>query len=87
MSATEHLVECQGQIQDDFSEGLTASLSKQCRPRSDATFCGIRSKSTLFATHRAIVHVHVFMGSKMDLLKRRIRQREMGFQIYQKLKK
>ena len=29
--------------------------SKQCRPWSDATFCGIWSGSTLFATHPAVL--------------------------------
>ena len=43
-------------------------LSKQCRPRSDATERGVWSGSTLFAIHPAIMHT--FSGSKMDLLKR-----------------
>ena len=45
-------------------------LSKQCRPRSDATECGIWSGSTLFDTHQVILHT--FTCSKMDLLKRSI---------------
>ena len=43
-----------------------AGLIKQCRPRSDAATRGVRSGSTLFATHTAILHT--FAGSKMDLL-------------------
>ena len=38
------------------------NLSKQCRPRSDAT------GPTLFATHSAILHT--LTGSKIDLLKK-----------------
>ena len=48
------------------------SLGKQCRPRSDAAERGVWSRSTLIATHPAILHT--FTGSKMDLLKRRIRK-------------
>ena len=46
-------------------------LSKQCRLRSDAAECGIWSGSTLFATDTAILHI--FVSSKMDLLKKIIR--------------
>ena len=43
------------------------SLSKQCRPWSDAAFCGIWSGSTLFAIHQAVLDLSII--SKMDLFK------------------
>ena len=43
-------------------------LSKQCRPRSKATECGVSSGSTLFATHPAILNT--FISSKIVLLKK-----------------
>ena len=43
------------------------SLSKQCRPRSDAVHRSVWSGSTLFATHPAILYT--FIGNKMNLLK------------------
>ena len=46
-------------------------LNKQCRSRSDAAKRGVWSRSTLFATHPAILRT--FTGSKMDLLRRSIR--------------
>ena len=49
-----------------------AVLSKQCRPRSDAAERGVRSESTLLATHPEILHT--FTGRKKDLLKRSIRK-------------
>ena len=33
-------------------------LSKQCRPRLDATECSVQSGSTLFATHPAILNTN-----------------------------
>ena len=48
------------------------ALSKQCRPRFDAAECGVWSGFTLLATNQAILHT--FTGSKMGLLKRRIRK-------------
>ena len=47
-------------------------LSKQCRPRYDAAECHIWLGSKLFATHPAILHI--FTGSKMDLLRRSVRK-------------
>ena len=47
-------------------------LSKQCSPRSDAAERGVWSGSTLIATHPAILHT--LTGTKMALLKRRIRK-------------
>ena len=41
------------------------TLSKQCRPRSDAAERGVWSGSRLFATHSAILHT--LTGSKMDV--------------------
>ena len=44
------------------------TMSKKCRPTSDATERGVWSGPTLFATPPAILYT--FIGNKMDLLKR-----------------
>ena len=43
---------------------IQTSLSKQCRPRSNAAEHGVWSHSTLFTTQPAILHT--FTGSNMD---------------------
>ena len=53
-----------------FTLRIRTGLSKQCKPRSDAAERGAWSESTLFGTHPVILHI--FTGSKQDLLKRRI---------------
>ena len=57
-------------------------LSKQCRRRSDAAERGVWSGSILFATHTAILHI--FTGSKIDLLKRCIRKGAHNLSNYPK---
>ena len=37
-----------------FTPSIWRRLCKQCRPRSDATFCGIWSGSALFAIHSTV---------------------------------
>ena len=48
-----------------------ASLSKQCRPRSDAAERGVWSGSTHFAIHTAILNT--LIGSKMGVFEGVIR--------------
>ena len=50
-------------------------LSKQCRPRSEATDRGVWSGSTLFAILPAILQI--FLGIQMDLLKRKKGKRKV----------
>ena len=82
-----HVLYCygyQGRIQNDFWVGFDliilpyllyvigkTGISKLYRPSSDATERGFWSGSTLFTTSLTILHT--FIGSKMDLLRRRIR--------------
>ena len=43
------------------------TLNKQCRPRSDAAECGVRSGSTMFATHPVLRILDTSTCSEMDL--------------------
>ena len=55
--------------------------SKQTsKPRADTAERGIWSGSTLFATHPAILHSFILVGSKMDFLKT-IKGRGWGAQL------
>ena len=65
-----------------YSDRQTDRPEQTVKTRSDAAKRGVWSRSTLFATHLAILHT--FTGGKMDLLKGSLRKSVPNKQIYPK---